>query len=158
LEQFLGSGLRQNTHLTVLNVSENSLPLLPESFGIVFSNLKELHLNNNNLSHLPSSLSEMKHLQVLNLSHNRFQEFPSVLQLVSSLEELSLYKNKLTTLPTWIITALKVRTLFCGELGSLLLSPSLYSCALCLCPLLLVCACVRFSSPLSLHCLSCSRF
>lgn len=61
--------------------------------------LTSLYLNHNNLSSLPSLISQLRCLQVLNLAGNKLSSLPIELSLLSSLKELLLFDNQLTFIP-----------------------------------------------------------
>ena len=58
--------------------------------------LKDLHLDDNNLTNVPKGLENLTQLQELNLLDNKLTEVPKELEKFTKLTELSLYKNKLT--------------------------------------------------------------
>ena len=81
-----------------LNLSENQLTSLPESFWQL-TNLQELDLERNQLTFLPKNIEELKRLQYLNLKDNRLSSLPETFGQLTNLEYLDLRYNQLTSLP-----------------------------------------------------------
>jgi Leucine-rich repeat (LRR) protein len=88
------------TNLTTLNLQSCKLITeLPESFGEL-TNLKELNLSYNNLTKLPERFGELKNLTTLNLqSCKLITELPESFGELTNLKELNLSYNNLTKLP-----------------------------------------------------------
>ena len=83
--------------------------------------LKNLHLENNQLTTLPDTVGNLTALKYLKLGHNRLATLPSAVCNLTALEHLSLSHNELTTLPNvgGNLTALKILTLHNNELATL---------------------------------------
>lgn len=60
----------QMQHLSVLNIRDNKLELLPENVSLL-QNLKRLDLTNNNLNKLPRNLGLLSQLQSINMEGNK---------------------------------------------------------------------------------------
>ena len=65
----------------------------------VFKNMGWLYLNDNKISQLSESISQLAGLRVLDLSNNQLTGLPESVGSLSKLQMLFLYKNNLTTLP-----------------------------------------------------------
>lgn len=86
------------TNVTHLDLSENELIELPDSFAKLV-NLTWLNLHDNELEDLPENIGGLAKLTQLRLSHNSFTKLPmSIIHLVN-LTHLDLTVNELTTLP-----------------------------------------------------------
>ena len=105
--------LHQHSSLRVLDLSANALVSLPNDFGDCFSQLTEMHLDNNRLSSLPLSLSAITGLRVLALSKNRLSSLPVSLSRLQQLQTLDLASNKFSSLPGFLaklpLTSLRVK-------------------------------------------------
>ena len=66
--------LTLSSNLTYLNLAQNSITNLPETFFIQCPLLKKLNLSGNRLFVIPSSISRMRYLKWLNLSSNSIEE------------------------------------------------------------------------------------
>ena len=71
---FLRKGIRDilnvkglSLNLTHLNLANNKIDLLPESFFAQCSSLKHLNLSNNRIHVVPNGISQLKYLTWLNL-------------------------------------------------------------------------------------------
>lgn len=85
-------------HLSYLNLSYNTITVLPESFGLLF-HLNVVLLNNNKLKSLPTSFTHLVKLERLDLSHNTLRELPEEFGKMESLSKLNVCNNKLKYLP-----------------------------------------------------------
>src|SRR5579872_359997 len=81
-----------------LNLSNNRFTKIPEELGLL-SNLKELILEKNQISHIPPSICQCKHIILLNFNSNKLTELPNDIGLLTNLTELSLTDNQITHLP-----------------------------------------------------------
>ncbi|MHA1987238.1 MAG: leucine-rich repeat domain-containing protein [Promethearchaeota archaeon] len=93
-----------------LNLYDNNIELLPDSFGTLDS-LKILIIPNNQISTLPSSFQKLNSLKKLDLSWNTIQDLPDWIDSFKSLEELNLRGNNLSQLPKSIYSLPSLRVL-----------------------------------------------
>jgi len=93
-----------------LNLYDNDIELLPESFGALDS-LEVLILPNNQISTLPDSFQKLISLKKLDLSWNNILDLPDWIDSFTSLEELNLRGNKLSKLPKSIFSLPSLRVL-----------------------------------------------
>uniref|UniRef100_A0A1B6J3X3 Leucine-rich repeat-containing protein 57 n=1 Tax=Homalodisca liturata TaxID=320908 RepID=A0A1B6J3X3_9HEMI len=89
--------------LRTLDLSDNSLPLLPPEIGS-FSLLKSISCNNNKLTDLPVEIGQLVKLETLSLTGNKLISLPSSLSQLISLKFVYLSNNQLKDFPV----------LFCG--------------------------------------------
>jgi len=87
--------------LTSLNLAENSIGVLPESFGKLV-NLEVLDLSGNRISTLPKSLGRLKRLKTLRIARNTFSNLPDFLSELEQLACLDVSGNQLLSVPIWI--------------------------------------------------------
>ena len=83
--------------------------------------IRELFLNNNRISKLPSSISELVKLEYLNLDHNQLAELPNSIGCLSGLRYLMVEDNQIAELPGSIgqLTNLKQLNLYNNQLTNL---------------------------------------
>lgn len=106
---------------SLLNLSHNNLKELPEglksiyvydlyltdnqltNFELLSKNpqISHLYLDNNQISKIPDSISEMRNLKILSLNNNQVKEIPKGFYLVF-FNELHLNNNPLKELPEWL--------------------------------------------------------
>ena len=60
--------------MKVLNINDNTISFLPDSFGDCLPSLEILAATKNNLRRLPSSIGKLAKLKSLTLSHNKLNE------------------------------------------------------------------------------------
>jgi Leucine-rich repeat (LRR) protein len=89
------------SNLRELHLVDNNLKTLPSTIGKLES-LRELQLGFNNLSILPDSFKKLKSLQILGLNNNMFRIFPGSLRFLTSLRELHIENNNLNNIPQFI--------------------------------------------------------
>ena len=77
----------------------NDFVSLPESIGNL-SHLRELIINNSNISKFPESFSNLKSLEVIELRNANLSLLPDFFGNFTQLTELDLYNNKLSDIPT----------------------------------------------------------
>lgn len=68
----------------------------------VFTNLRVLDLDNNEIVKIPSKIGELKSLEVLSINNNELEEIPNEIGELESLEELSISDNRIEELPVEI--------------------------------------------------------
>ena len=86
------------SHLVVLEITDNSISTIPETFDTV-PNLKELNLSNNKIKCLPIRFfhcSTVKSLLLLDLSGNQLKVLPNAIANLSKLITLNMANNELT--------------------------------------------------------------
>jgi hypothetical protein len=97
--------------LTMLDLSDNDITHVPDSLTSM-SSLRELRLDGNGLSSPPElRLGGMKKLRVLSLSRNKFEKCPYEVRFLEALEELWLDSNMLSELPVEASKLTKLRLL-----------------------------------------------
>uniref|UniRef100_A0A1I7XFZ6 Protein lap4 n=1 Tax=Heterorhabditis bacteriophora TaxID=37862 RepID=A0A1I7XFZ6_HETBA len=87
--------------LTILDVSENRLAVLPEEFGDL-DQLTDLKLSQNCLPGLPNSIGRLKKLSILKLEKNAIYQLTQSIGTCDQLTELFLTNNLLSELPSSI--------------------------------------------------------
>jgi len=87
--------------LTTLDLSYNCFVMVPDVVCELLQ-LKELFMNNNQLSQLPDRISSLVNLQVLHVQHNKLTSLPDELHHLKNLNTLLLANNKLEQLPATI--------------------------------------------------------
>jgi Leucine-rich repeat (LRR) protein len=96
---FAGANLCDGT-TTSLDLSGQGLTVLPDLS--MCTALTRLFLYNNELTVLPTWITQLVNLQSLTVSFNRLAAFPSEICQLVNLQELDLNGNQMTTLPTEI--------------------------------------------------------
>lgn len=86
------------TNLKTLHLDNNNLTEIPESIGNLID-LKYLILNNNNLIKIPESIGNLKNLNTLHLTNNNLYEIPDAIGNLKNLFKLNLSENKIENLP-----------------------------------------------------------
>jgi internalin A len=81
-----------------LSLQENNISNVPSTISCLIS-LKQCRLYGNQLTSLPSSIGDLVHLEILWIHDNRIRELPPTIAKLSSLTILTLRKNMLTHLP-----------------------------------------------------------
>ncbi|MFG1883061.1 COR domain-containing protein [Micromonospora sp. NPDC049102] len=85
-------------HVTVLDLSDNSLDTLPDAVA-AWTSLRSLDLSDNRLSGLPDAVAAWTSLTALGLDRNRLTALPEAVAGWTSLVVLRLAGNRLTALP-----------------------------------------------------------
>nr|XP_003221650.2 PREDICTED: toll-like receptor 3 isoform X1 [Anolis carolinensis] len=84
-----------NTNLTILDLSDNDLSVIENDSLVYFTQLENLNLMNNNITHLfPHSLYGLSNVNYLNLENAHVRKIDSALQWLKHLEDLILDSNK----------------------------------------------------------------
>jgi len=83
----------EDNHITELDISDNSLTVIPDSLG-TFPYLKKLDLSYNRITEI-SGLLNLSNLEKLNLSVNNIAEIKGIKSLVN-LKEFSIYYNQIS--------------------------------------------------------------
>ena len=97
--------------LTTLDISFNCFVLLPPVMCQLIK-LRELYLNNNQLSHLTEEMSNLKELEVLHLQCNQLRTLPVCLCGLVSLKRLNLESNRIETIPPEISKLKNLKELY----------------------------------------------
>ncbi|MET8530005.1 COR domain-containing protein [Micromonospora sp. NPDC005172] len=85
-------------HVTVLDLSDNTLDTLPDAVA-AWTSLRSLDLSDNRLSGLPDAVAAWTSLTALGLDRNRLTALPEAVAGWTSLVVLRLAGNRLTALP-----------------------------------------------------------
>ena len=126
-------GIQYFKALTVINITRNSISVIPELKG--FTNLQTLTCDSNLLTSLPSlntiptltfiscrvnyltsipSLTGLSNLTTIICSNNSITQFPSLTGLLN-ITSIDCAENQLTQLPASISTLINLENLFCGR-------------------------------------------
>ncbi|MQM09406.1 hypothetical protein Taro_042277 [Colocasia esculenta] len=97
--------------LTILNLSQNHLTILPSVLGTLTS-LVQLHVVNNKLTVLPDDIGHLNQLQVLKAASNRIHSVPLSIGNCSSLIEVDLSSNFLNYLPETFGSLANLKSLY----------------------------------------------
>jgi len=81
-----------------MDLSYQNLKFISQSI-LALSNIRELFLNNNELTTIPDGISELHALEKLNLSHNKLSNIPAEIGRLYLLKELDLSDNYISTIP-----------------------------------------------------------
>ena len=91
----------QLTLLRELNLNDNQLTSVPAEIGQLTS-LEKLDLDYNQLTSVPAEIGQLRSLEWLNLRGNQLTSLPAEIGQLTSLTELYLHSNQLTSLPAEI--------------------------------------------------------
>ncbi len=108
LTQFPPS-LRENTHISNLNLDNNKNSSIPDWIG-EFTNLKVLYLNENQINDI-EVLTTLPNLEVLHLSANQINFIPESIANLTHLKRLFINNNHITHLPDTICNLLLLHVL-----------------------------------------------
>jgi Leucine-rich repeat (LRR) protein len=98
-------------NLKELDLSDNSLSRLPDSFAVKLKRLEILDLSNNQFSVLPNQITGMLNLGYLNLEGNQLNALPESISSLSSLQWLNIGRNRFNTVPTVLTTFQNLKNL-----------------------------------------------
>ncbi|XP_072096318.1 volume-regulated anion channel subunit LRRC8D-like [Mobula birostris] len=101
---------RQLPRLSSLNLSNNKITSLPDSF-LFIGNLEQFNASDNQIETLPNSLFAIQKLHHLYLSNNRLMAIPTSIKNLKYLTFLDLSSNKLETLPDELFQCRRLKTL-----------------------------------------------
>ncbi|CAG8480701.1 9919_t:CDS:2 [Scutellospora calospora] len=91
---------RHAYNIQSLNISQNLMLDLPMDFIQSCTQLRELHLSQNDLEHVPQSIKQTEMLSFLNLNSNRLKELEhGSLEVIGELTNLQVENNLLLRLP-----------------------------------------------------------
>jgi hypothetical protein len=77
---------------------ENRLCKISKNFKL-FKNLETLHLDNNQISYIPSFISEFTQLKTFTISNNILTSIPASIQYLTALQTFKFSNNKVDKLP-----------------------------------------------------------
>ncbi len=99
------SELYELTDLDILDVTPESksgmnytLSRVPTDFRLL-TNLKCLHLDNNDIVSIPPEISELQHLEILTVSNNHLTTLPDQIRQLQRLQSCHLANNKMEEMP-----------------------------------------------------------
>lgn len=75
------------------------LETFPEEIISLSETLEVLDLSDNNLTSLPESITQLKHLRIIFFARNNFTEFPSILAKCPNLNMIGFKSNQIKTVP-----------------------------------------------------------
>ncbi|EDV57002.1 leucine-rich repeat-containing protein 40 [Drosophila erecta] len=81
-------------HLTQLILTKNQISFVPTNIS-QYAKLTDLNLSSNLLCDLPMELGGLRQLRSLDISHNRFHQLPRCIYELESLESLSAHDNQI---------------------------------------------------------------
>jgi hypothetical protein len=116
-----------NAGLLRLHLEFNQLTALPESlFAACQHSLFELHLHDNRLAELSSSVGLLAELKVLDVSNNDLGDLPPALGYISTLQRLLVEGNPIRTIRRSLLTqsTVHLKKYLCTRGPPLSLSPS----------------------------------
>lgn len=96
---------------TVVDLNGKGLIQLPILQMRKFTNLRSLHLCDNNLDNLPFTLVAIKHLEELYLPRNKFKTIPKVIKSLRELKIFYIENNQIQIVPLWIRKLKKLKEL-----------------------------------------------
>eukprot|EP00438_Fugacium_kawagutii_P008200 Skav229043 [mRNA] locus=scaffold2828:38139:43017:+ [translate_table: standard] len=99
--------------LQSLRLSHNRLKALPES--LKQTDLRDLYVNNNQLTQVPSAISSLQNLVRLDLSYNQLAALPPWLGNLGKLNRLYLQVNRIVSLPESIQQLLSLSVLMLND-------------------------------------------
>ncbi|GAX75982.1 hypothetical protein CEUSTIGMA_g3425.t1 [Chlamydomonas eustigma] len=88
-----------DTELSILELSENKITVIPEGYLANLKQLTRLDLRKNLISTLPDDIGLLQHLKFLDISNNQMITLPNALWTVTALEELQAGHNKIKHIP-----------------------------------------------------------
>ena len=86
------------TNLKELNVNENQITVIPDAIANL-TNLKELNVNENQITVIPDAIANLANLTKLDLHSNQITAIPDAIANLASLYMLSLSNNQITVIP-----------------------------------------------------------
>ncbi|ALC41897.1 CG3494 [Drosophila busckii] len=104
-----------NEFVNIVDLTNNMLTQLPEGLKLLHELLTELTLSRNQLSFVPSYISQFSRLQALNLSCNLLSELPMELAGLQNLCELNISHNRLKRLPSCIYELINLESLIAND-------------------------------------------
>lgn len=97
------------TNLRTLDLCDNGIEIVPKTVPAKLTRLQKLWLSNNNLTSLPSELSQVTALEELQIAHNKLDHLPAELAKLKLLQQLTVEDNLISELPVQfgLMTSLK---------------------------------------------------
>ncbi|KAJ1905078.1 hypothetical protein LPJ81_002123 [Coemansia sp. IMI 209127] len=86
------------THLTQINLSNNTLTVLPDEIGRL-RQLQSIDLSRNKLKTLPPAVALWQHLHTMDVSNNCLADLPSAVRHLGRLEVFNIANNRLASVP-----------------------------------------------------------
>lgn len=87
-----------NSNLRTLDLSDNSISLIPQEIG-TFVLLKSLNVNNNKITELPEEIGDLVKLETLSFARNKLSILPQSLLKLSNLKHVYLGNNNIKDFP-----------------------------------------------------------
>jgi Leucine-rich repeat (LRR) protein len=84
---------KERLELTYLDFSDKNLTLIPQEEILLAPNIKILDLAANNISEIPSWISEMQNLEFIDLSDNNFTGIPESIKYLNNLKFINFSGN-----------------------------------------------------------------
>jgi Leucine-rich repeat (LRR) protein len=104
---------KNNTKKRTLNLKNLRLTTIPDEV-FRLSELRELVISLNPISHIPLDLIKLYQLKNIHASHCQFTEFPEVFLRMPQLERVNLNNNKIEVLPNTINVLTSLQSLLLG--------------------------------------------
>eukprot|EP00605_Chrysophyceae_sp_TOSAG23-4_P001691 GSChrysophyteH1.ASY1.ANO1.1859.1 assembled CDS len=102
------------TQLKFLNLSNNKLTYLPESF-VQMSSVVEINLLKNQLTCLPDRIGLLCHLEKLEIANNCITQLPITFAALNMISRIDIECNKLCVLPENLDNLMSCHTLICNN-------------------------------------------
>lgn len=93
------NGENRSQDWAAMDLSGQGLRALAPMLFFAYTFLDKLYIDNNKLSHLPSTIGRLKNLSLLNASNNELLELPEEIGMLVNLRSLLVFDNSLHTLP-----------------------------------------------------------
>ncbi|XP_039948398.1 leucine-rich repeat-containing protein 40 isoform X3 [Bactrocera tryoni] len=87
-------------HVSCVDFSKNRLEKLPDALHLLKGSASELVFSNNQITKVPTFLSQFTRLTLLNLSCNQLTDLPKEMGVLNTLRELNICNNRFDHLPT----------------------------------------------------------
>lgn len=92
----------KKAEISVIDLSKNKLPSLPDGLCSIGNLISELNLNNNLLIEIQPFVSQFNHIKYLNISCNHLTTLPPEVGQLVSMRELNIANNRFVEFPTCI--------------------------------------------------------
>ncbi|XP_014089988.2 leucine-rich repeat-containing protein 40 isoform X5 [Bactrocera oleae] len=87
-------------HVSCVDFSKNRLEKLPDALHLLKGSASELVFSNNQITKVPTFLSQFTRLTLLNLSCNQLTDLPKEMGVLNTLRELNICNNRFDHIPT----------------------------------------------------------